>query len=81
MGPAMLAGVGVGLLKDLGSVVEEWVKTGKSFRATAKQKRIYKQRICAYGASEKLVSLQGIIQKSCVGCIMMLVTDKIITWR
>ena len=33
------------------------------------------------GASEKLVSLQGIIQKSCVGCIMMLVTDKIITWR
>ena len=56
MGSAMLAGVGVGLFKNLGSVVEEWVKTGKSFRATAKQKRIYKQRICEYEKILRLLS-------------------------
>jgi len=48
MGSAMLAGTGVGLFNDLQEVAAQWIKTGASIKATAKEKKIYQQKIDYY---------------------------------
>ena len=56
MGVAMLAGVGVGLFKDIGSVVKKWVKTGNRFKASGKHKKKYQQKVLKYEQILKLLS-------------------------
>ena len=54
MGAAMLAGVGVGLFKNLNTVASQWVKTGSRFREGAQGEKIYQQKLVEY---EKIMML------------------------
>ena len=56
MGSAMLAGVGVGLFKDVASVASKWVKKGQSFKAGVKEKKLYQEKVLNYQRILNLLS-------------------------
>lgn len=48
MGAAMLAGVGIGIYDTIQSISDKWIKTDLRFTATAKEKKIYQQKVYHY---------------------------------
>jgi xylulokinase len=50
LGAALLAGFGVGLIKDLDATARKWIRTGKIAQPNRRFARHYQQRLTAYAA-------------------------------
>lgn len=48
LGSALLAGYGVGVLKNLNRAASAWIRTGRAFKPVRKRSRVYEQRLVRY---------------------------------
>lgn len=56
LGAALLAGYGVGVIKNLDSTVRKWIRTGKTIPPNGRVARYYRQRMAAYEAVLKFLN-------------------------
>jgi len=50
LGAALLAGFGIGLIKDLDATARKWIRAGKAIQPNRRLGRYYQQRLAAYEA-------------------------------